>query len=338
MSIRVMSRVWEESSHSGAHLLMLLAVADFADDQGRAYPSVATLAQKCRVKARAANYTIRDLKNNGELDIKLGAGPRGTNMYRILLDRLGAAGERHDPPHPDAALQAVAPLQVTAPLHAIAPLQQGAPLQKPAALQPGANTPAPGCMPPLQQGADKPSLNHQDPLEERYTHVDSLDVSYPQADGGAHPKAARKRQAASQFVTCEQLVAEGVQQTHAKDWLAIRAAKRSPLTATAWEATKVEAAKAGISIDEAVKLSAVRGWAGFRAEWVEEPSRAGSSPTERRTATVRGLTGTVERRVATMAGLKNIGESRVERPAARFADHIDHEPSDVVDVAGRVVG
>ena len=40
MSVRTMARVWEFSSHAGTDLLMLLALADFADDDGNAYPAV----------------------------------------------------------------------------------------------------------------------------------------------------------------------------------------------------------------------------------------------------------------------------------------------------------
>ena len=147
-----MSKVWQQSQHSGAHLLMLLAIADFADDRGRAYPSINTLAQKCRVKSRAVNYSLADLRDSGELEIKEGAGPRGTNMYRILLDRLGA--ERKSA----ATLQGVAPLQECA-----GGLQPSAPMQEIAPLQPSAHTPAMDCAYPLQPGAPKPSLNHQEP-------------------------------------------------------------------------------------------------------------------------------------------------------------------------------
>lgn len=164
MSIAVMVRVWEQSQHSGAHLLMMLAIADFADDRGRAYPSVSTLAQKCRVKPRAANYTISDLKASGELEIKIGQGPHGTNLYRIVLDRLGADRGGSLP------LQPGAPLQCAAPPHSIAPLQQIA------SLQPGAHTPATECTPPLQPGAPKPSLNRQEPSEEATASVGKADM------------------------------------------------------------------------------------------------------------------------------------------------------------------
>lgn len=80
-----MSRVWEQSQHSGAHLLMMLAIADFADDQGFASPSVAMLAEKCRVQLRAANYTLAVLKSSGELKVQQGGGTCGTNLYRVVL-------------------------------------------------------------------------------------------------------------------------------------------------------------------------------------------------------------------------------------------------------------
>ena len=36
MSVRTMAKVWESSRHAGSDLLMLLAIADFADDDGNA--------------------------------------------------------------------------------------------------------------------------------------------------------------------------------------------------------------------------------------------------------------------------------------------------------------
>jgi hypothetical protein len=155
MSILVMNCVWKKSQHGGSHLLMLLAIADFADDQGRAYPSVSTLAKKCRVKPRAANYTIAELKGSGELEVMTGRGRHGANLYRIAIDRLGAGREDRQP------------LQCAAPLQSIAPLQESAPLQL------VAHTPAMDCATPLQPIAPKPLLNHQEPSVEGIASVDS---------------------------------------------------------------------------------------------------------------------------------------------------------------------
>lgn len=87
MSVRTMARVWAESQQSGSHLLMLLAIADFADDDGNAYPSVTTLAEKCRMKARNAQVILAALRQSGELEVRENEGPRGTNLYCISLMR-----------------------------------------------------------------------------------------------------------------------------------------------------------------------------------------------------------------------------------------------------------
>ena len=85
MSVRTMAKVWEISRQSGSDLLMLLAIADFADDNGNAYPAVTTLAEKCRMTQRNANLILANLKKSGELIVKQNEGPRGTNRYLVRL-------------------------------------------------------------------------------------------------------------------------------------------------------------------------------------------------------------------------------------------------------------
>ncbi len=51
------------------------------------------------------------------------------------------------------------------------------------------------------------------------------------------------------------------------DWTAMRKARRSPLTETAMRGIRREAAKAGISLDEALQYACVAGWQTFRADW-----------------------------------------------------------------------
>lgn len=95
-------------------------------------------------------------------------------------------------------------------------------------------------------------------------------------------KPARKRRGASQVISVDQLVAENVERQHAVDWLTARAKKSLPLTQTAWEDVKAEAAKAGLSPAEAVRTAASNTWAGFKAKWLTEsgdksPARNGSA-------------------------------------------------------------
>ena len=52
MSVRISGAVWKHSRLSGSELLLLLALADFADDGGFCYPSVSTLAGYMRMSVR----------------------------------------------------------------------------------------------------------------------------------------------------------------------------------------------------------------------------------------------------------------------------------------------
>lgn len=60
------------------------------------------------------------------------------------------------------------------------------------------------------------------------------------------------------------------------DFLQIRKAKRSPLTATALAGIEREAAKAGIGLQQALEVCCESGWAGFRADWFANRGQGGS--------------------------------------------------------------
>jgi len=86
-----MARVWAESRQSGSALMMLLAIGDFANDEGWAFPSVATLARKCRMTERNVNLVLARLAASGELEVHRNAGPRGSNRYRLVPQGAPAA-------------------------------------------------------------------------------------------------------------------------------------------------------------------------------------------------------------------------------------------------------
>jgi hypothetical protein len=73
----------------------------------------------------------------------------------------------------------------------------------------------------------------------------------------------------------------------ARDFLAIRKAKKAPLTATALAGIEREAGKAGYTLQKALETCCARGWQGFEAGWVQP--KPGSA--EARSATVPGPTG-----------------------------------------------
>ena len=88
MSIQATSWVWNNSSHKGGPLLVLLAIADHAHDDGSgAHPSIDTLAFKSRLSTRQVKRVLNELVESGELVIEPNAGPRGANLYTVTFER-----------------------------------------------------------------------------------------------------------------------------------------------------------------------------------------------------------------------------------------------------------
>lgn len=69
MSIRIMTAVWQSSPYSGDRLLIHLALADFANDEGECWPSQATIARKARCSVRHVRTTILAMVADGEIEI-----------------------------------------------------------------------------------------------------------------------------------------------------------------------------------------------------------------------------------------------------------------------------
>jgi hypothetical protein len=85
-----MSDVFDYSEATGNDRLVLLAIADEADDDGtNAYPGVATLARKVRLPERTVMRCLDRLENSGELSVVRPEKPgRGKfNRYRVCLKK-----------------------------------------------------------------------------------------------------------------------------------------------------------------------------------------------------------------------------------------------------------
>lgn len=75
---------------------------------------------------------------------------------------------------------------------------------------------------------------------------------------------------ATRFDAQAHLVSLGVETQIAKDWLATRKRKKLESTLTAMEQTQAEVAKAGVSLNDALRECCARGWGGFKASWLDE--------------------------------------------------------------------
>jgi hypothetical protein len=86
VSIRVMNWVWEHSTAKGTERLLLLAIADSADDTGRnAFPSVETLAHKIVMSPRTVQRLVARLESAGFIEVRRNLGGRDSNRYRVIM-------------------------------------------------------------------------------------------------------------------------------------------------------------------------------------------------------------------------------------------------------------
>lgn len=185
-----MAAIWRHSIHGGSELLMLLAIADFADDDGHAYPAVSTLASKCRMTPRNANLLLAKLRDSGELAIRVGAGPRGCNAFQV---KVGAASV------------ALATAGRAAPEADFTP-EAGFTPEASFTLKAASATPEAGFPNTLKPASVEPSLNRKE------------------------PPVARKRAAAGAFDAATIPLPEWLPRECWSDWIEDRQERRKPVT------------------------------------------------------------------------------------------------------------
>src|SRR5438067_1103583 len=106
MSVHVSSWVWKHSRAKGSNRLVLLALADMANDEGKCWPSIRTLSARCLISERGVQDKIREAEQDGELNILPQEGPNGVNVYQFTA--FLATGAKPAPPpvqslHPPGA-------------------------------------------------------------------------------------------------------------------------------------------------------------------------------------------------------------------------------------------
>lgn len=97
MSSKVQAAVWARYPVGGGEMLLALALADHADDQGRnIWPSVAYSAEKTRQSERSVQYQLRRMVQRGFLILAQEAKHGRTREYKISPEWL-AGGELREP-------------------------------------------------------------------------------------------------------------------------------------------------------------------------------------------------------------------------------------------------
>ncbi len=85
MSVKLMAKAWD-TDQKGNDLLVLLALCDFANDDGELFPSLATISKKAKVGATTLKYILRAYEDIGVITRekrKRENGSDTSNFYKI---------------------------------------------------------------------------------------------------------------------------------------------------------------------------------------------------------------------------------------------------------------
>lgn len=77
----------------------------------------------------------------------------------------------------------------------------------------------------------------------------------------------------SKFSFLSELIAMGVQEQTARDWMQVRKEKRASNTETALRSIQAEIRKSGMDAESCIRMAAENSWQGFKAEWAQNKTQ-----------------------------------------------------------------
>ncbi|MDF4579352.1 helix-turn-helix domain-containing protein [Vibrio parahaemolyticus] len=103
MSIKIQSYAWDILAFKGNTKLVVLCLADFANDEGCCWPSLSTVARKSGVSVSTVKSIIKSLVEGGWLSkktrSKIGTDGRrvaDSNLYTLNVDKLKKVAREHE--------------------------------------------------------------------------------------------------------------------------------------------------------------------------------------------------------------------------------------------------
>ena len=292
MSMLLMVQAMKAKVGNPLRKLVLVKLADQANDDGECWPSYQSIADACEMSRRTVISHIEWLEENGFLRRNYRKSKEGlsrSNVFVLTIDSSANAAPRSANNSPSSANAA----------------------------PPGSANAAPGGANAALIETVNESINVESVNESvaRAAHATPPadtpnDESAPPCPAKAEPENGSD--GGKRFNPLQALLALGVDQQVAEDWLAVRKAK---LTQTALDGVVREAGRAGIAVSEAVRICAERGWRGFKADW---DWRSGGAPQGR----------VFDHATGAMVGTGNSALDLAQQQAARAADWLASLPTD----------
>lgn len=286
MSIALMTLARKTALPTNAKFV-LMALADWADDNGiNCYPSVYELAEYMTCSERTVQRLLRELEDGGWVAVVGNAqGGGSSRQYALNVPQMETiAAIEH------ARREAEKERRRRERKSELNPFFKGCQSVTPDKLSPvttttqGVTPEAQGVTTTTSRGDTGVTPSTIDPP---YIHQRSTSVVSADAQTAAPPaKADEKKEAVKAAKPAKLSKPDEVDDQVWADFLQVRKAKRSPLTATALAGIEREAAKAGIGLQQALEVCCESGWAGFKADWFANRGQ-GSSGVQNRHQTGR---------------------------------------------------
>lgn len=228
---------WEADARTMAERMVLLAIAKYAGEDLKGFPSVARIAEDSCMNEKTAYAAIRDLKSRGVIRVTRG-GRNNSNTYELIEVGTPKNGSTENGSTKNGTTEFGS---------------SGTPKNG------SSGTPNFG-------GLTNQLTDQRTDKSNKYHHL--VDGVAPvqictSAQNCTHPK---KEKTKTQAFKPPELGVE-LTETAFKDWMTVRKAKHSPLTETAWKHFKAQVVKSGLSVQQAVELCATRGWISINADW-----------------------------------------------------------------------
>lgn len=87
MSVKLMNLAWTVAIPNASAKIVLLALADHANDEGTScFPQIETICKKCGLTYRGVTKILEQLKTNGQITVVSGRGRHRSNNYKVHPD------------------------------------------------------------------------------------------------------------------------------------------------------------------------------------------------------------------------------------------------------------
>ncbi|WP_080947347.1 helix-turn-helix domain-containing protein [Moraxella bovoculi] len=252
MSFKAMAWATEqEVTKTSSQTLLLVVLANFANENHESYPSVETLSRLARMDKRTVRKGLLELQAMGLIFDTQKRHQKQIVVYQLLVD----GGNKNDTPNKNVG---------------------GTKLQSR-----GDNFVSKGGTKLHERGYKNDTQTYYEPINKPINEPVSIDAhehthkNLKNSQTAKPNKSTGKSPSAKKFITADELIGLGVDEQVANDYLATR---KTRLTQTALSGIAKQATIAGVSLAKAIEFACEMGWQSFKADWYQNSQTKFGNP------------------------------------------------------------